>query len=71
MRKFKSPGQAQRFLACHAVINNHFRLQRHLLKAKHYRFFRKRAFDLRDIGCGTDMHIVTGVYGFYLAEDFG
>ena len=46
MRKFKSPGQAQRFLACHAVINNHFRLQRHLLKARHYRFFRERAFDL-------------------------
>jgi putative transposase len=46
MRKFKSPGQAQRFLACHAVINNHFRLQRHLLKAKHYRFFRDRAFEL-------------------------
>ena len=44
MRKFKSPGQAQRFLACHAVINNHFRLQRHLLKAQHYRFFRDRAF---------------------------
>jgi putative transposase len=46
MRKFKSPGQAQRFLACHAVINNHFRLQRHLLKAKHYRFFRESAFDM-------------------------
>ena len=44
MRKFKSPGQAQRFLACHAVINNHFRLQRHLLKVRHYRFFRDRAF---------------------------
>ena len=36
MRKFKSTGQAQRFLACHAAINNQFRLQRHLLKAKHY-----------------------------------
>jgi len=44
MRKFKSPGQAQRFLACHAVINNHFRLQRHLLNAPHYRLFRDRAF---------------------------
>ena len=48
MRKFKSPGQAQRFLACHAEINNHFRLQRHLLKAKYYRFFRDRVFDLWD-----------------------
>ena len=45
MRKVKSPGQAHRFLACHAVINNHFRLQRHLLKARHYQFFRERAFD--------------------------
>jgi putative transposase len=56
MRKFKSAGQAQRFLACHAVINNHFRLQRHLLKAKHYRFFRKRAFDLwSQIACAQNL----------------
>ena len=48
MRNFKSPGQAQRFLAFHAVINNQFRLQPHLLKAKHHRFLRDRAFDL---GC--------------------
>ena len=45
MRQFKSIAQAHRFLACHGVINNHFRQQRHLLKAKHYRFFRDRAFD--------------------------
>lgn len=37
MRKFKSPGQVQRFLSCHGVVNNLFRLGRHLLKAKHYR----------------------------------
>ena len=43
MRQFVSIAQAQRFLACHGVINNHFRQQRHLLKAKHYRFFRDRA----------------------------
>jgi hypothetical protein len=36
--------QAQRFLSCHGIINNHFRQQRHLLKAKHYRFFRDWAF---------------------------
>jgi putative transposase len=56
MRKCKSPGQAQRFLASHAVINNHFRLQRHLLKAKHYRFFRKRALDLwSQIACAQNL----------------
>ncbi len=45
MRQFKSIGQAQRFLACHGQINNHFRHQRHLLKAKHYRVFRDRSFE--------------------------
>ncbi|WP_371315431.1 DDE-type integrase/transposase/recombinase [Pseudoteredinibacter isoporae] len=44
MRRFKSVGQAQRFLACHGVINNHFRQQRHLLKAKYYPELRNRAF---------------------------
>ena len=44
MRQFKSIGQAQRFLSNHGVINNHFRQQRHLLKAKHYREIRNRAF---------------------------
>ena len=58
MRKFKSPGQAQRFLACHAVINNHFRLQRHLLKAKHYRFFRESAFDMwYQITCAQNLEM--------------
>jgi len=33
------------FLSCHGVINNHFRQQRHLLKARHYRLLRDRAFD--------------------------
>jgi putative transposase len=44
MRKFKSHGQAQRFLSCHGVINNVFRSGRHLMQAKHYREFRDRAF---------------------------
>ena len=44
MRKFKSQGQAQRFLSCHGVINNLFRFGRHLMQAKHYREFRDRAF---------------------------
>jgi putative transposase len=44
MRKCKSQGQAQRFLSCHGVINNLFRLGRHLMKASNYRVFRDRAF---------------------------
>ncbi len=44
MRKFKSQGQAQRFLSCHGVVNNLFRLGRYLMKASNYRVFRDRAF---------------------------
>ena len=44
MRQFVSMAQAQRFLSCHGAINNHFRQQRHLLKARHYRLLRDRAF---------------------------
>ena len=44
MRKFKSQGQAQRFLSCHGVINNLFRFGRHFMLAKHCRKFRDRAF---------------------------
>ncbi len=44
MRKFKSQGQAQRYLSYHGVANNLFRLSRHLMQAKHYRVFRDRSF---------------------------
>jgi putative transposase len=44
MRRFKSHGQAQRFLSALGPINNLFRVGRHLLKAAHYRLFRDRAF---------------------------
>ena len=44
MRRFKSAGQAQRFLAVHGAIGNLFRLGRHLMRASHYREFRSRAF---------------------------
>ena len=44
MRRFKSAGQAQRFLAVHGVVGNLFRLGRHLIRATHYREFRSRAF---------------------------
>ena len=37
MRRFKSPGQAQRFLAAHGSIREHFCPPRHRRSAKHYR----------------------------------
>ena len=45
MRRFKSPGQAQRFFFVHAVVGNLFRIGRHLMRATHYRLFRSRAFE--------------------------
>ena len=44
MRRFKSPGQAQRFLSVHGVIQNLFRVGRHLLRAANHRELRTRAF---------------------------
>jgi len=44
MQRFKSPEQAQRFLAAHALIYGHFRPRRHLMSAGHYRRTRARAF---------------------------
>jgi putative transposase len=46
MRKFKSTGQAQRFLNAHAAVYNLFNLGRHLTKARYYRKFREGAFGL-------------------------
>jgi putative transposase len=43
-RRFKSVGQAQRFLGAHAVVSNLFNLGRHLVRAQHYRDLRTRAF---------------------------
>ena len=44
MRRFKSPGHAQRFLSVHGVIQNIFRVGRHLLGAAHHRELRGRAY---------------------------
>ena len=44
MRRFKSPGQAQRFVTAHAVFQNLFNLGRHLVSANHYRDLRVSAF---------------------------
>jgi putative transposase len=56
MRRFKSQGQAQRFLSCHGVVNNLFRLGRHLMKASNYRILRDRAFDeWTRVSCAQNM----------------
>ena len=44
MRRFKSAGQAQRFLAVHGVVQNLFRLGRHRLRSVNYRLLRDRSF---------------------------
>ena len=44
MRKFKSVGQAQRFVTAHAAVTNLFNLERHLVLADHYRDLRISAF---------------------------
>jgi putative transposase len=44
MRRFKSTGQAQRFLGAHAAVSNLFNLGRHKVGAQHYRDLRINAF---------------------------
>jgi len=43
-RRFKSVGQAQRFVTAHAAVSNLFNLGRHLVRARHYRDLRMSAF---------------------------
>jgi putative transposase len=44
MRRFKSAGQAQRFLTLHGVVQNLFRVGRHLLTSTNHRLLRSRSF---------------------------
>ncbi len=44
MQRFKSQGQAQRFVSTHSAIYNTFNLQRHLVSRKTLRTFRAAAF---------------------------
>ncbi len=44
MRRFKSPGHAQRFLAAHGPMATHFRARRHRLTAGGYRQLRDQSF---------------------------
>ncbi len=46
MGRFKSPRQAQRFLAAHDQINTIIRPRRYRLTATSYRHARSEAFDL-------------------------
>ncbi|MEQ8693256.1 MAG: hypothetical protein RIC89_20760 [Pseudomonadales bacterium] len=45
MRRFKSAGQAQRFLTIHAAVSNLFNPGRHLVRAQLYRDLRIPAFN--------------------------
>jgi len=44
MRRFKSAEHAQRFLSVHGVVQNLFRVGRHLLRPKYHRLLRTRPF---------------------------
>ena len=46
MRRFKSAVQAQRFLSLHGVVQNLFRVSRHLLRSSNHRFLRSRSFEV-------------------------
>src|SRR6266851_1362427 len=46
MRRFKSAGQAQRFLSAFGIIASHFRVGRHLYRASAYRAVMKSRFAL-------------------------
>jgi putative transposase len=43
MQRFRSPEQAQRFLAAYAMIYGHFRPRRHLMRSEQYRRSRDKA----------------------------
>ena len=52
MRRFKSAADAQRFLSAHGLVQNLFRVGRHLLRAVHHRLLRTRAFGVwREVTC--------------------
>ena len=46
MRRFKSIGQAQKFVTTHASVSNLFNLGRHKVSAEQYRNLREDAFDV-------------------------
>ena len=48
MRRFKSAAHLQRFASVHGVVQNLFRVGRHLLSAVHYRLLRTRSLSIWD-----------------------
>ena len=44
MRRFTSVAQLQRFASVHGIVQNLFRVSRHLLRSAHHRLLRTRAF---------------------------
>ena len=48
MRRFKSAAHLQRFASVHGVVQNLFRVGRHLLRAGHHRLLRSQAFGAWD-----------------------
>ena len=58
MRRFKSPGHAQRFLSAFGIIASHFRVGRHLYRACGYRDVMRSRFALWEmaIGVGTNAY---------------
>ena len=48
MRRFKSAAHVQRFTSVHGVVQNLFRVGRHLLRSVHNRLLRRRAFQVWD-----------------------
>jgi len=53
MRRFKSPGHAQRFLSVFGIIGSHFRVGRHLYRATGYRAVMKSRFMLWEVASGV------------------
>ena len=52
MRRFRSPEQAQRFLSVHGVVQNLFRVGRHLVSSANHRMLRDRSFCVwREVTC--------------------
>ena len=48
MRRFKSAAHLQGFASVHGVVQNLFRVGRHLLHAVHYRLLRTRSLGIWD-----------------------
>jgi putative transposase len=53
MRRLKSAAQVQRFASVHGLVQNLFRVGRHLLRSAHHRLLRREAFrEWTAVTCG-------------------